>query len=468
MSNNIKFGTDGWRAIIADDFTVANVMRVAYGTAKWLHSMSDEPSLALGHDCRFGGKLFVETTARVVASMGVKVVMANNIFVSTPMISLAANKLQTTAGVILTASHNPPSYNGYKIKANFGGPATPDMINMVESLIPNEVNLQLESLSHYEASGMISYIDMEEMYLKEVYASFDIALLRNSPMRLAYDAMYGAGQRIIPTVIPNAALLHCSYNPSFMGTAPEPIMKNLGEFSEMMRNNQDLQLGLATDGDADRIGLMDENGNFVDSHHIILLLINYLHKHKGLNGKVVVSFSCSNKIKKLCELYGLPIEVTKIGFKYICEIMTKEDVLVGAEESGGIAVKGFIPERDGIWNGLVLLEYMAKTGKNINELIAEIYALVGSFWFDRLDLHVTEAQKTSVMEALKAGKVNQIGTKPVIFTETTDGYKLHLSDNQWVMFRASGTEPVLRVYAEAENKQETAALHKAVREQFGI
>jgi phosphomannomutase len=261
--------------------------------------------------------------------------------------------------------------------------------------------------------------------------------------------MYGAGQRCMMQLLKNTVLLHCDDNPSFRGQAPEPIHKNLLELSETIKNDPSIVLGIANDGDADRIGMYDEDGNFVDSHHILLLLLMYLHKYKGMNGKVVITFSVTDKMKKMAQIYGLDCEVTKIGFKYIAEIMSKEDVIVGGEESGGLAVKGHIPERDGVWIGLTILEFMAKTGKTLKQLIQEVYDTVGSFAFDRDDLHITEAQKQAVIENCKTNKYTSFGAFPIKGAESIDGFKFILSDDEWVMIRPSGTEPVLRVYAQA-------------------
>ena len=305
------------------------------------------------------------------------------------------------------------------------------------------------------------------MYFDHVTASFDLDAIRNSNTVLAYDAMYGAGQRILPRILPNAVTLHCDYNPGFKGQAPEPIHKNLQEFSNLIKNRNDIAFGLANDGDADRIGVYNSKGDFVDAHHILLLLIHILYKYKGLRGKVVIAFSVSNRIKKLCEHYGLEYEVTKIGFKYIAQIMIEEDVLVGGEESGGIAVKGHIPERDGIWDGLVILEYMAQSGKTIEELIEEIYEIVGAFSYNRNDLHISNELKMQVIENCKANKYSAFGNYAIEKVETTDGFKFYLGNDRTVMIRPSGTEPVLRVYAEAENMDIVEDILKSTRKAIG-
>lgn len=347
--DKIKFGTDGWRAIIAQDFTVENVARVTEATSKWLLAQFKQPTVVVGHDCRFAGELFAETTAKVFIANGIKVLLAKG-FVSTPMISLGAVKYKTNLGIILTASHNPPSYNGYKIKAHYGGPLGPDEVQEVEDLIPNSANGNYKTidLKDAETKGLLEIVNLEDLYIKHVEANFDIAAIKKANLNLAYDSMFGAGQRVMSRLFPEIHHLHNDHNPGFHGQAPEPIHKNLLEFSNFIKNNGKISCGLATDGDADRIGLYDNEGNFVDSHHIILLLIHYLKKYKGLNGKVATAFSTTVKIKNMCAHYNLPLDVVKIGFKYICGIMVNEDVLVGGEESGGIAIKGHIPERDGI------------------------------------------------------------------------------------------------------------------------
>lgn len=459
----IKFGTDGWRGIIADEFTVENIKRVAQGTADYIKSnFADNLNVVIGHDCRFAGELFANTTAQVMCANGIKVKMAKG-FVSTPMVSLGAVKYNAALGIIITASHNPPAYNGYKLKAHYGGPSSPATIDAVEKAIPNDVNLNLLPIATLAENGMISYVDLETLYVKEVENSFDLVSIRSSKFNFAYDAMYGAGQNVMKRLFPEIAMLHCEHNPSFYGQAPEPIDKNLSEFRNLIKTRGNIDCGLVTDGDADRIGLYNKNGDFVDSHHIIMLLVHYLHKYKGLSGKVITTFSATSKITDLCKAYGLDIEITKIGFKYICEKMVTENVMVGGEESGGIAIKGFIPERDGIWIGLTLWEFMAKSGKSLDDLIKEVYDVTGSFAMGRIDLHITEEIKQQVLNNCKAGKYTQFGHYNIEKIEDLDGYKFHLGNKEWVMIRASGTEPVLRVYSESSTNQKASEILEATK-----
>ena len=444
----IKFGTDGWRAIIAQDYTTDNVKRVTEATAKWMISKNMD-SAVVGYDCRFGGKMFSELVAQVFAHFGIHVYLSEQ-FVSTPMVSLGVVKTSADMGIVITASHNPPSYNGFKLKSSYGGPTIPSEIAEVESVIPDSALGSLRPIKDLKSEGLIEWIDLEKTYIEHVQANFELDLIRQK-VNLAYDAMYGAGQNAIKKLFPDAKLFHCDVNPGFQGRAPEPILRNLPEISAFLQTDDTFNLGLANDGDADRIGLFDENGKFVDSHHILLLLLKYFYEVKKMKGKVIVTFSVTDKMKKLAQHYGLDIEVTKIGFKYIAEIMLKEDVLVGGEESGGLAVKGHIPERDGIWIGLVIMEYMAKTGKTLNELIQEVYDIVGPFEYSRDDLHLDEKSKLAIINYCAEGRLDRVGPYKVISYENLDGHKYFLEGDAWVMIRPSGTEPVLRVYAQAPN-----------------
>lgn len=465
MAQQIKFGTDGWRAIIAEDFTVDNVARVAFATGEWLKKNYDQPSVVVGHDCRFAGELFMETTVKVLLSQGIHVRMSRG-FVSTPMISLAANQFNCQIGIILTASHNPPSYNGFKLKAYFGGPLAPWHVQEVEDIIPESCPIDFSKieLDGAIAAGQLEVVDIETRYVEHVKANFDLEAIKKSGLKLAYDAMYGAGQNVLKRILPETAFLHCDYNPSFEGQAPEPIAKNLKQLEAFLKEKGNIDCALATDGDADRIGLYNGKGDFIDSHHIILLLIHYMVKYKKMTGKVVIAFSVTPRVERMCEHYGLEIQTTKIGFKEIASIMVDEDVLLGGEESGGIAVKGHIPERDGIWMGLIIWEFMAKSGKSLDELIDEVYEIVGEFKFERNDLHITEELKQKIIANCKADNYKSFGNYEVKEIKTIDGFKYFFDDNRWMMIRPSGTEPVLRTYAEAPTIEEVRMILKATED----
>lgn len=456
----IQFGTDGWRAIIAKDFTVDNVKRVTEAVSKWLLKKKNNPTIVIGHDCRFAGKLFLEEASKVIIANGIKVYYADG-FVSTPMVSLATLRQKADLGIVITASHNPPEYSGYKLKGSFGGPLLPEDISDIEMIISEEIpftgNVVLTNNEKF------IQLDLKNLYIEHVKASFDLDAINNSDFRWGYDAMFGAGMSVMNELFPEIELLHCEPNPGFNGTAPEPILRNLEEFAEFIKVSELIDCGLATDGDADRIGLFDSKGNFIDSHHIILLLIHYLVKYKNQKGKVVTAFSTTEKISKLCKHYGLEQTTTKIGFKYITGYILNEDVLLGGEESGGIAIKGHIPERDGIWMGLIIWEFMAKTGKTLEELIQEVYDIVGAFKYDRNDLHITEELKQGVLAKCKEG-ISAFGDYSVLRSEDLDGFKYHFENDQWLLIRASGTEPVLRVYAESKDQESVNKLLKTATE----
>jgi len=463
--DKIKFGTDGWRAIIGDTYTVANVARVSIAVAAWLKNQGiSKPTVIIGHDCRFNGDLFQETAVKVLLDQGIDVLMSEG-FVSTPMVSLGARTHQADLGIVITASHNPPAYNGYKLKASYGGPLAPDLVQEIQDIIPENVDEKYKAidLEAAKASGGLKVVDLENEYINRLKENFDIESIAKSPLKLAYDPMYGAGQNVLKQLFSTIRHIHADYNPSFMGTAPEPIAKNLKELESFVAE-EGMDCALATDGDADRIGLYNGKAEFIDSHHIILLLIHYLVNYKGLTGKVVTAFSCTPRIEKMCKHYGLEHETVKIGFKYVAGKMVTEDVLLGGEESGGIATKDHIPERDGIWMGMIIWEFMAKSGKSLDELIQEVYEIVGEFKFERSDLHINEALKQEIIQNCKENAYTSFGEYKVERIETIDGFKFFFPNERWVMIRPSGTEPVLRVYAEAPTMEEVRKILKITEE----
>lgn len=461
----IKFGTDGWRAIIADEFTVENVARVTEGLAQWLLMNFQNPSVVVGYDCRFGGKLFTETVCKVLSHYKIKVIIDKN-FVSTPMVSLSTLKNKASVGVIITASHNPPEYNGYKLKGYYGGPLLPDKIEEVEKFIPDKPTFDFKSLSleSIEKSGLLEYQNFEDIYYEHVINHFDLKAIEKSGLKLAYDSMYGAGQNIMYRLFPYIVHLHKQYNPSFYGQAPEPILRNLQPFQKFIQQHKRIDCGLCTDGDADRIGLFDGDGNFIDSQHIILLLVKYLAEVKKMRGKVVTATSTTPRLKKLAKHLGLEVITVPIGFKHIAGYMITDDVLLGGEESGGIAIKGHIPERDGIWMGITIWEYMAKSKKTLQELIQDIYKITGAFSYYRYDLHIDENLKQRIINNCKEGKYKSFGKYKITGTETIDGYKYFLNDEQWIMLRASGTEPLLRIYGESDTYENVIQLLDTVKD----
>ena len=466
----ISFGTDGWRAIIADDYTFANLQRVALATARWVQrKATDEPVVVIGHDTRFQGRAFAERVARVLGSEGVYVVMADT-YASTPAVSWATREYDCTAGVVITASHNPPAYNGFKIKSPAGGPASPEQIAEVEDLLaalPGELPV-LQAYDVLRETGMIEERDIRGAYLGAIRSRIDIEAIRRAGFTVAHDAMYGAGQGLLSELLgaERVVELRSDFNPSFKGVAPEPIERSTAPLAEAVVEHA-CAAGIANDGDADRIGMYDENGRFVDSHKMLALLLKYLHIDGGLDGRVVKTFSTTGMLDKMGEAYGLEVTTTPIGFKYIGPKMAEGDVLIGGEESGGLAVKGHLPERDGIYIGLLLLEMMAERGRPLSALVDELTEEFGAHMFGRIDLHLTEARKEQVLQALEGGELKELAGRPIERVETLDGYK-HITEEGWLLVRPSGTEPVLRVYAEAATAATARAFIDSMVEHFQL
>lgn len=457
----IKFGTDGWRGIIADDFTFENVTRVALATAAYQKRHKKiRNGIVIGYDARFLSKEFAERAAEVIAGKRIKVILSDKIS-STPMVSLLTRKLNAAGGVVITASHNPAKYNGYKLKGDFGGPAHPEMVAKLEKelkKIRNPKSAVRNSFESLVAKGMITTLDFTKVYVDDVRTKLNLDVIRSAGIKIAYDAMHGAGQGVLQQLVPVQVLLRNSFNPSFGGSHPEPLPQHTTELAAAVKQSG-CDIGIATDGDADRIGAFDEEGNFVDSHRMFAILLKYFVEEKHWSGEVAKSFSVSQIINKMCDKYGLTLHETPIGFKYLCRLMTERDILIAAEESGGLGVKGHLPERDGIYVGLLLCEIMAARKKKLSELVRELMEEFGWHHFNRIDKHLTEQEKRRILSVYKKG-VKSLGDHPVLRTETKDGYKLFV-DEGWVLVRASGTEPLIRFYAEADSPEKVDRLLQA-------
>jgi phosphomannomutase len=466
----IKFGTDGWRAVIGDEYTIENVNRLTEAVAAWLHQNFKNPRIAIGYDCRFNGKIFTETVSKVLAYKGIKVLISPS-FTSTPAVSYAVVTLKADLGIVITASHNPPEYSGYKLKGQHGGPLQEAYLREVEALIPEQVSTDYSkiNLSTFIENKQVEYLDIDKTYVDNIKAKFDIHAFENSKFKFAFDSMLGSGQNIMKAILPNIFHINDEVNPTFHQIPPEPLAKNLKKFSNFIAKEAHVDCGLAVDGDADRIALMDSQGNYIDSHHTILLLMHYLAGYKKQTGKIVTGFSSTTKVETLAKHYNLEVQRVKIGFKQISEVMLKEKVLVGGEESGGIAIDGHIPERDGIWNGMIIWQWMIETGKNIEALIQEIYDITGSFAYKRNDLKITDSLKNKVIDYCKNNDIKAFGEETVLRLETLDGFKYYLNEDEWIMIRPSGTEPVLRTYAEGKTTERAEHLIEVLKDfVFGL
>lgn len=466
-STPLRFGTDGWRAIVGDEYTFRNVARVSVATARWLLAREARPRVVVGYDTRFEGAAFAAHAARVLAAEGVEVVLADR-FVPTPAVSYATQAFGCSAGVVLTASHNPPEWNGFKIKADYGGPATPDQVAEVEALIPDGDDVP-DALPAIGESPDIRLHDLRGDYLAMLAGRIDLGAIREAGLRVAHDAMYGAGQGLLAALLGEGPVIgvRSTVNPGFEGIAPEPIERNLPALPDVVRRHG-CAAGIANDGDADRIGMVDEQGTFVDSHRLLALLLRYLHEDRGQAGDVVKTFSTTDLLDRMAEAYGLTLHTTPIGFKYVCEHFLAGDVLIGGEESGGIAVRGHLPERDGIYIGLLVLEMMARQGQPLSALVGSLLERFGGQGYWRIDAHTTEGRKRAALDLLgRQGGLDRIAGHPVRSVETLDGYK-HRTDDGWVLVRPSGTEPVLRVYAEAPDQDAARRYVEATVEALGL
>jgi phosphomannomutase len=460
----IKFGTDGWRGLIAGDFTFDNVAKVALATANYFKRHKKiKNGIVIGYDSRFLSKEFAETTAEVLANRGIKVIISDKIS-STPMVSLLTVKLRAAGGIVITASHNPARYNGFKIKGDFGGPAHPEMIEKVEKELKKVLKSKIVSKKSFDelvVKGTIKKMDFTAFYVEDLRTKLDLPLIESSGIKIAHDAMYGAGMGVMSQLVPLRAELRSSYNPSFGGGHPEPIAQNLKDLASAVVM-KGCDIGIATDGDADRIGALDERGTFVDSHRIFAILLKYLVTEKHQTGEVAKSISVSQMINKMCLKYGLKLHETPVGFKYLCRLMTERNILIAAEESGGLGLKAHLPERDGIYVGLLLAEVMATRKLKLSELVEELMLEFGWHYYNRIDAHLTEKQKQKTLAGYKKG-VKSLAGMVVRKVETGDGYKLFF-DGGWVLVRASGTEPLIRFYAEADSVYRVDSLLKAAME----
>ncbi len=445
----VKFGTDGWRAIIAKEYTFDNLKLAALATARYIHTRPEKAKgICIGYDTRFMSKEFAEFTAGVISSQGIKVYLADS-FVSTPAVSLFTKARQLAGGIVITASHNPPVYNGFKVKAAYGGPAHPEAIAEIEGYLA-EIDPDTDVTPD---NRLIETADLKTFYLNHIKANIDLQLIRNSRIKIAHNAMYGAGQDIINRLFDESMVncYHCTLNPGFGGINPEPMPQYIGEFVEFFREVE-TDVAIINDGDADRVGMLDEHANFVDSHKLFALILKYLVEDRHESGEVAKTFALTDIIDRICRKHALIMHELPVGFKYVSQLMSTNDILIGGEESGGIGITAFLPERDGVYIGLLILEIMTRKEKTLSELVQELYDEYGFFCYRRNDLHVSEAKKQAIIARAAAGDLLSIAGYPVVKFSNLDGCKYHF-EGGWLLIRASGTEPVLRLYCEADSEE---------------
>lgn len=468
----IKFGTDGWRAVISDDFTFANVRKVAqaiaqvtwsdFNTSSRLNGSHGrlQPLMVVGYDTRFLSDRYAALVAEVLAANQIRVLLTQA-SAPTPVVSYAVTDHHADGGVMITASHNPPQYNGIKLKAAYGGSASPEAAQTVETLIRRNsaegITVQSLPLAQAMEQDLVQLIDPLPAYERHLRTLVDFDIIRRTPLSVVADPMYGAGRGFLRRLLEDAGCqvmeIRGGVNPGFDGGHPEPIARHLQPLlAEIGRGNY--HLGLATDGDADRIGAADPDGRFIDPHAIMSLVVDYLVRVRGLRGQIVKTVSSTRMLNLLARRYDLPIHETPVGFNHISDLMLAGDVLLGGEESGGISILGHIPEGDGLLLGLLLAEIVAYHGKGLGLLLDELMASpdIGRFVYARRDQPVQPFSKAALVQQLMAAQPTQLAGQSISQISDRDGVKYILADESWLLIRPSGTEPVLRIYAESHSQ----------------
>ena len=460
----IKFGTDGWRAVIAEDFTFANVSRVAQATASyWLANPAagTVQKAVVGYDRRFLSDQFAVRTAEILAANGFTVTLTN-CPTPTPAVSWTVKQQRGIGGVMLTASHNPPSFNGFKLKAHFGGSAPPEVCSAVEAQLDKE---PVKSVPFADAvkAGQIQVKDIRALYYAALKKRVDFKLISQSHLKFAHEALFGVGagcfEGLLAGTTCQVTTINAAHDPFFGGINPEPIAKNYGRSMAYLAKHPH-DLCLVTDGDADRVGGMDGRGNPLSTHQLICLLLHHYAVNKGMTGRVVKALTTTSMVDKFCAAHGLELVETGVGFKYIAAEMIKGGVLLGFEESGGIGFPGHIPERDGILAGLMLLELLATERQPLTKLLANLENQFGPHRYGRIDTHFPLEKRAALMEFCKTNPPAKLLKSPLKDVKSYDGVKFCAEDGSWLMLRGSGTEPILRIYAEAKSDADAQKLLK--------
>jgi phosphomannomutase len=456
MPQEIKFGTDGWRGVIADDFTFDNVRRVAGAIASYVLKHEDaKRGVIVGYDTRFASQNTAKIASQVITVAGIPVKLASD-YVPTPAISLAVKSQGAAGGVVITSSHNPWNWNGVKFKGKFGGSATPAIMKVIEE----EVRAGAMPKGPHAA---IEETDLKPAYIEAISKFADLDLIARAGFKFAIDTMYGSGRGVLSKIFADRGIAHMAIreelNPLFPGINPEPIQPHVAMLQEVVVE-QRCHAGFATDGDADRIGAVAEDGSFVDSHKVFCVLLRWLLERKKWPGEVVRAFNTTRMLDRIAAKHGRKLNECCIGFKYIADLMMEREILIGGEESGGIGYSRYLPERDGVLNSLLLANVMAEEGKPLGVLVADLQREYGPHYYGRRDLHIPEETKRSAIARAQADSTRKLGAYSVLKKESLDGIKFFLDApingngaEAWVLFRASGTEPLLRVYAEAASPE---------------
>jgi len=483
VSNPIKFGTDGWRGIIAEDFTFDNVRICAQAVAEYLKKNGpDRRGIVIGYDTRFASEDFAAAAAEVLAGNEIPVRLCTEP-APTPVISFAVRATDSAGGIIITASHNPGSWNGFKYKSSDGASAPGEIISRIEASIATlttasspegitpEAGVRRLDLDAALRQELVEYVDPAPAYLSHLGRLVDLEGLSGQKLHVIVDSMYGAGIGYFSSILAHGNIditeINGERNPSFPGIQPEPIAKNLAGLCRMVTEWR-ADVGLATDGDADRIGIVDENGQFLNQHQVFALLCLYFLEVRGERGAIVKTLTSTTMLSRLGKIYDVPVYETPVGFKYVAPVMTERNAIIGGEESGGYGFRGHVPERDGILAGLYFLDFMAKTGKTPSELLSYLYSKVGPHHYDRVDFHISAATREKVLGRLNSGAPDMIGGLTVTGFDTTDGFRFFLGDESWLLIRFSGTEPLVRIYSEADSPERVRELLEQGKKLAGL
>jgi alpha-D-glucose phosphate-specific phosphoglucomutase len=465
MSNPIRFGTDGWRGIIAEDFTFDNVRLCAQAVAEYLgQNRLGEQGLVIGYDTRFASDHFAAAAAEVLAGNNVRVRLCLRP-TPTPVVSFAVLATKSAGAIVITASHNPGSWNGFKYRSQDGASAPEEVTAQIQrnvaSLARQKTRIKKVALDKALKKGLVDYLDPCPAYLGHLARFVDIEHLRRQEISIVVDSMYGAGIGYFKKVLGDGKLevteINAEVNPSFPHIQPEPIARNLTKLSRLVVERK-ADVGLATDGDADRIGVIDETGQFLTQHQVFALLCLYLLEVRGQRGALVKTLTSTTMVSLLGKLFGVPVYETPVGFKYVAPLMLKTNAVIGGEESGGYGFRDHVPERDAILAGLYFLDFMAKTQKAPSELLRYLYSKVGPHYYDRRDFHVSAAKRQTIRQRLGSSLPDTIAGSEVTKVDTTDGFRFFLGDESWLLIRFSGTEPLVRIYAEAETLERARVL----------
>ena len=465
----IKFGTDGWRGVIADDFTFDNVRLAASAIGTYVLSRKDPgEGVCIGYDTRFLSQAFARSVAEVLSVAGIQVKIADRI-TPTPALSYGVRAHGAVGGVMITSSHNPYQWNGVKYKAWYGGSGKPSIMAEIESYLG-------KPLPKASSAAKIEEVDFQTPYVEAISRFADLDLIARSGLTFGIDCMYGAGRGVLAGIFSKIGVdfveIRATIDPLFGGINPEPIEPHVRALQDMVVAEK-CQAGLVTDGDADRIGAVDEHGNFVDPHKIFAVLLQWMLERKQWPGDVTRAFNTTKMLDRICKRYGRTLHEHGIGFKYVCDLMLEKDILVGGEESGGIGIKRHLPERDGLLNALLIANVMAEEGRTLGQLVARLQEEYGEHQYGRIDLHIADDLKNAAIAKARAG-VKEFAGMPVERVETLDGIKFLLRNPEaatkpnaaetWLLLRASGTEPLLRIYSESCSKESVAKLLEAARE----